>query len=114
MPTVAVEAVAAIMADEAAEEAVGSSRPNKRARTPTSTEQALIYPPPRSTAVQRLRSIEALVKELLRDNEEGEEGEAGVCEHEIDQNRMFDCGCGTNDSYCIRCGEVIHCPECAA
>ena len=60
------------------------------------------------------RSIEALVKELLRDNEEGEEGEAGVCEHEIDQNRMFDCGCGTNDSYCIRCGEVIHCPECAA
>lgn len=114
MPTVAVEAVVAIMADEAAEEAVGSSRPNKRARTPTSTEQALIYPPPRSTAVQRLRSIEALVKELLRDNEEGEEGEAGVCEHEIDQNRMFDCGCGTNDSYCIRCGEVIHCPECAA
>jgi hypothetical protein len=114
MPTtltqVAVEAAAVTVADEAAEEA--SARPNKRARFSTPAEQAPTGAPSRSSAVQRLRSIEVLVKELLRDKEEG--GEAGECEHEIDQNRMFDCGCGTNDSYCIKCGEPMQCPECAA
>ena len=36
------------------------------------------------------------------------------CEHETDPSRMFDCGCGTNDSYCINCFEPMHCSECAA
>ena len=102
MPTmrVAVETVTAIVAYEAVEEETfGSSRSNKRARTHA----------PHSSTMRRLRSIEALVKELLR----GAESEGG-CEHQIDLDRMFDCGCGANDSYCAKCGEPIQCPECNA
>ena len=29
-----------------------------------------------------------------------------------DRTRMFDCNCGTNDSYCVDCGEVMKCEEC--
>jgi hypothetical protein len=102
MPTmrVAVETVTAIVAYEAVEEETfGSSRSNKRARTHA----------PHSSTMRRLRSIEALVKELLR----GAESEGG-CEHQIDLDRMFDCGCGANDSYCAKCKEPIQCPECNA
>ena len=34
-------------------------------------------------------------------------------EHARDPARMFDCGCGTGDSYCARCEEYLPCPECA-
>ena len=30
-----------------------------------------------------------------------------------DPARMFDCRCGTGDSYCARCEEYLPCPECA-
>ena len=29
-----------------------------------------------------------------------------------DPERMFDCNCGTNASYCINCGEHMDCPHC--
>ena len=29
-----------------------------------------------------------------------------------DPNRMFDCNCGTYDSYCVKCGSYIACVYC--
>jgi hypothetical protein len=36
---------------------------------------------------------------------------AHVCR--IDPSRMFDCLCGTNDSYCLVCEEPMSCVYCA-
>ena len=30
-----------------------------------------------------------------------------------DCTRLFDCNCGTNDSYCLICEEPMFCPFCA-
>ena len=29
-----------------------------------------------------------------------------------DASRIFDCNCGTNDSYCVDCGKYMACEEC--
>ena len=29
-----------------------------------------------------------------------------------DPTRMYDCNCGTNDSYCVDCGKYLACEEC--
>ena len=34
-------------------------------------------------------------------------------QHTRDVERIFDCNCGTNDSYCAQCGEYLPCGECA-
>ena len=31
---------------------------------------------------------------------------------EPDPSRMFDCNCGTNDSYCVDCGKYMACVTC--
>ena len=31
---------------------------------------------------------------------------------EPDPSRMFDCNCGTNDSYCVDCGKYMACEDC--
>ena len=35
------------------------------------------------------------------------------CKCEPDLERMFDCNCGTNDSYCIKCKAYMSCEICA-
>ena len=37
----------------------------------------------------------------------------GCSKCEPDPERMFDCNCGTNDSYCVSCEAYMVCPHCA-
>ena len=48
-------------------------------------------------------------KAMAATNEE----EEGCCKCEPDPERMYDCNCGTNDSYCVKCEAYMPCPHCA-